>query len=148
MTDNKIELPATVEEARSLEPIQLYESEYFGEVISVYTRAQTIEDGYLHDVSETAREAGFIVPVAITNGVAVLCTPPKSNKIESFEGRLWDVLWMAFNAIKGNIPTQRVRDDLLYYKLRIGRANRVMKLHSGPGDHGEHVITIMLPDED
>ena len=38
-------------------------------VISVYTRAQAIEDGILVDVSETAREAGFRIPVAITRTV-------------------------------------------------------------------------------
>ncbi len=37
----------------------------FAPVISVYTRAQAIEDGVLVDVSETAREAGFRIPVAV-----------------------------------------------------------------------------------
>ena len=41
----------------------------FDPVISVYTRAQAIEDGILVDVSETAREAGFKIPVAITRAV-------------------------------------------------------------------------------
>ena len=36
----------------------------FAPVISAYTRAQAIEDGILVDVSETAREAGFKIPVA------------------------------------------------------------------------------------
>ena len=36
----------------------------FDPVISVYTRAQAIEDGIIVDVSETAREAGFNIPVA------------------------------------------------------------------------------------
>ena len=38
----------------------------FGPVLSAYTRAQAIEDGFLVDVSETAREAGFTIPVAVT----------------------------------------------------------------------------------
>ena len=41
----------------------------FDPVISVYTRAQAIEDGILVDVSETAREAGFRIPVAVTRSV-------------------------------------------------------------------------------
>ena len=36
------------------------------DLIHSYSRAQAIEDGVLVDVSETAREAGFTVPVAIT----------------------------------------------------------------------------------
>ncbi len=41
----------------------------FGPVLSAYTRAQAIEDGILVDVSETAREAGFTIPVAVTRTV-------------------------------------------------------------------------------
>ena len=42
-------------------------TELFGESIYRYTRAQAIEDGVLVDVTETAREAGFRCPVAITH---------------------------------------------------------------------------------
>ncbi len=41
----------------------------FAPVIFAYTRAQAIEDGVLVDVSETAREASFNIPVAITRTV-------------------------------------------------------------------------------
>jgi hypothetical protein len=62
------------------------------EVISVYTAEQAVEDGMLADVSETAHEMGYNkdFKVRITRSVYDLCTPPKSNKIQSFEGRLWD----------------------------------------------------------
>jgi len=45
---------------------QATEHPFFGEVVSVYTRAQAIADGVLIDVSEMAGEAGFRWPVAIT----------------------------------------------------------------------------------
>ena len=35
-------------------------------VISAYSRNQAIDDGFLVDVSDTAREAGFSIPVALT----------------------------------------------------------------------------------
>ena len=41
----------------------------FGPAISAYTRAQAIEDGILVDVSDTAREAGFNIPVTVTRTV-------------------------------------------------------------------------------
>ena len=41
----------------------------FDPAISAYTRAQAIEDGILVDVSDTAREAGFTIPVAVTRTV-------------------------------------------------------------------------------
>ena len=41
----------------------------FDPVIFAYTRAQAIEDGVLVDVSDTAREAGFKIPVAVSRSV-------------------------------------------------------------------------------
>ena len=38
----------------------------FGPVISAYTRQQAIADGVLVDVTTTASEAGFAIPVAVT----------------------------------------------------------------------------------
>ena len=38
-------------------------------IFSTYSRAQAIEDGILVDVSDTAREAGFTIPVALTRTV-------------------------------------------------------------------------------
>jgi len=70
-------------------------------LISRYTRTRAIEDGVLVDVSETAKEAGFKVPVAVTTGVWTLieATQAELEMCQSAEGRLWDVLWMAFLAM-------------------------------------------------
>ena len=38
-------------------------------IIARYTRAQAIEDGVLIDVSKMAKEAGFVIPVAVTDAV-------------------------------------------------------------------------------
>ena len=35
-------------------------------LISSYTRSEALADGVLVDVTETAREAGFVIPVALT----------------------------------------------------------------------------------
>ena len=45
---------------------QPMEDPIFGEVISIYTRAQALADGILIDAGSMAREAGFKWPVAIT----------------------------------------------------------------------------------
>ena len=42
-------------------------------VVHRYTRADAIRDGMLIDVTETAREAGFKIPVAITAAVQDQC---------------------------------------------------------------------------
>jgi len=78
------------------------------DLIYAYTRAQAIEDGVLVDVSETAREAGFRWPVALTAEVWGLIEniPPRFEGIQDVEGRLWDVLWMAKMATRrGGLET-------------------------------------------
>jgi len=64
--------------------------EVFGEVISSYSRADAIRDGFLIDVSKTAREAGWVIPVAVTARVWAKCVevaPGVSGQDEM--GRLW-----------------------------------------------------------
>jgi len=119
--------------------------EVFGEVISTYTRAQAIEDGVLVDVSVMARETGFRFPVAITAGVHDLIENiPPSQSHQDYKGRLWDVLYMA------SLAAKRGGSQVLY-KLILHHGRKkyaTLKMHIGPGDNGEPVITIMLPNED
>lgn len=131
-------------------------TELFGEVIYRYTRTQAIEDGVLVDVSETAREAGFRWPVAMTSAAWADCVAwsEEDNHRQVYQdesGRLWDVLWMAFVAIRSaNSGTQL--EYQLYRVPRDGRSVEArltsLKLVCGPGDAGEPVVTIMLPGED
>ena len=128
--------------------------EVFGEAISIYTRAQAINDGALVDVSETAREAGFKFPVAMTRAAWADCvewTDRDSNRQTSQDeaGRLWDVLWMASRAAR------RGGSETLFQLYRLPRGGRgikprivTLKMLCGPGDQGEPVITILLPEED
>jgi hypothetical protein len=117
------------------------------DLIHTYTRAQAIEDGVLVDVSETAGEAGFRWPVALTAGVWALIEdiPPRFQGIQDVQGRLWDVLWMARCAARRGSG----RETSYRLTLHHGRKTyATLKLVSGPGDEGEPVITIMLPGED
>ena len=126
----------------------------FTHFIHVYTRAEAIADGVLVDVSETAREAGFRYPVAMTRGAWADCvewtdadTARQTHQDEA--GRLWDVLFMASLAARRG---GRVQSVDLYRVPRGGRGVHArlttIKMVCGPGDEGEPVITIMLPDED
>ena len=120
------------------------------DIISIYTRAQAIEDGILIDVSELAKEAGFVVPIAVTNGVwSSIVVPPKKAKEqgECETGRLWDVLYIASLRIKEATGTE-VLFHILATKNRGTRKLVQLKANAGPGDNGELVITIMLPNED
>lgn len=119
-------------------------------VISTYTRKDAIEDGILEDISEIAQETGFTCPVAISQGVTytvhkALINPKYQN---DREGILWDILTMAKSAIKN----YEGDSNILSFKVIITGAGprkyHDLKLICGPGDQGEMVITILLPQED
>lgn len=127
----------------------------FNETIYTYSRAQAIEDGVLIDVTETAKEAGFKIPVAVTDSVwhdYIEWKNVKNKKaIQNTEGRLWDVLSMlrfACNRFKN--------ESEIMYRLYVVSRDRqavkpclvTLKAVIGGGDNGEPVITIMLPNED
>ena len=125
------------------------------DIISSYTRAQAIEDGMLVDVTATAKEAGFVYPVAMTAAAWADCVAwtdedTKRQAPQDEFGRLWDVLWMAKMAARSGGGT-----EILYTLYRVPRGGKAqkprlihLKLVCGPGDTPEPVITIMLPDED
>ncbi|QCM14328.1 hypothetical protein CFBP6625_28225 (plasmid) [Agrobacterium tumefaciens] len=127
------------------------------DVISAYTRAQGIADGVLVDVTETAREAGFRIPVALTRAAWVDCVEwteadeARKATTQDEAGRLWDVVWMAHLAARTAGNVERCLFDL-YRVPREGRGNRPRRvslaMHIGPGDNAEPVITIMQPNED
>lgn len=131
-------------------------TEIFGEPIHTYTRAQAIEDGVLIDVSETARDAGFSIPVALTSAAWADCVAwsEKDSKRQTHQdeaGRLWDVLWMGVTAARRGADQQSISFQL--YRLpRGGRSMRPrltrLVMHIGGSGNGEPVVTIMLPGED
>ena len=119
-------------------------------VIYSYTRAQAIEDGVLVDVTERAREAGLRYPVAVTQAVwADIITPDERARAfgQSESGRLWDTLYMLRHAAVG-VESSEIRYEV-YYVMKARQQRRLtLKAVCGPGDGGEPVLTIMLPEED
>ncbi|MFZ5489658.1 MAG: DUF6573 family protein [Pseudomonadota bacterium] len=137
--------------------------EFFGEPISIYTRAQAIEDGQLIDVSTTAREAGIVWPVALTAAAWADCVEwtdatesRKGYTGQSESGRLWDVVFMLGLAVRGAMRRGLDTTRPLFYEMvrtpREGRGvmpRRVrLKFTTGPDDCGQPCITVMLPSED
>jgi hypothetical protein len=45
------------------------------DLISAYSRSEALADGLLVDVTETAREAGFLYPVALTRAAGSCASP-------------------------------------------------------------------------
>jgi len=116
----------------------------FGEVIFAYTRAQAIQDGVLVDLSqfELIRRA-WKFPFA--------CTCAVWNAIESgirvdgndVNGILHDITLLAQIGIKLGPNGDIIRIDVL-----IGGKCERLKLHIGPGDTPEPVLTLMMENED
>ena len=132
-------------------------SGFFGTVISTYSRAQAIDDGVLIDAGSMAREAGFKWPVAVTSAAWCDCVAwsESDNQKQAYQdesGRLWDVLFMASHAIRAVSGSGDRRNFSLYRVPRNGQSQEAeevtLKLIVGPGDQGEPVITILLPNED
>ena len=120
------------------------------DLIHRYTRAEALEDGTLVDVTETAKGAGFRIPVALTRTAwsdCVAWTEEDNERVvyQDESGRLWDLLWMAINAARRNTEASRLE----FKVLRVPRDSRTgqpvsvtLVMDIGPGDQGEAVITI------
>ncbi len=129
----------------------------FDPVTSTYTRARAIEDGILVDVSDTAREAGFNIPVAVTRTVweRIVALPDGYRGFQDESGRLWDVLWMARHYALRAASSDRVTMSVLVRDIRkdLRDSHRPPRRHRpvmaiGAGDQGEAVITIMFSEDD
>ena len=133
-------------------------SDFFGDIIFSYTRTQAIADGVLIPVSpELCKDAGVIIPVCVTdtlwNGYI---DPVNLSQLpgQSVEGRLWDLLWMFRNCASS--PQWRGADRIRYrviFLMKTGKTRSRQETVTvigacGPGDDGEPVITLMLPEDD
>ena len=123
---------------------------FWGVPIHPHTRDEAMTDGVLFDVRETAREAGFRAPVALTAGVWAGVNNLSGRYVSaehSPEGRLWDLLFMAAHAA-GRRANRNTNSFVYALVMPVGDGNNYRaKCHVGPGDGGEPVVTIMRPDE-
>lgn len=123
------------------------------EVISAYSREQAFEDGVLVDVTETAREAGWKFPVALTQAVwNEYVKVPAKVKGQDEMGRLWDIVYMSVMSVRA-AKKKGKSGSMLLFMLYVRNDNRkpkpvTLKLIVGPGDNLEPVVTILLTDED
>jgi hypothetical protein len=123
----------------------------YGDIIHCYSRAQAIDDGVLVDVTETAREAGYKYPVALTHAVWASCVEvPDGVDGQDKAGRLWDILIMLRYAVRRSNAS-----DVVMFQLHVRNDNRhgtppllELKAMCGPDDDGNPCITIMEPCED
>jgi Family of unknown function (DUF6573) len=116
-----------------------------------YTRADALRDGVLIDASAVAREAGIRYPVALTSAAwARSVAVPPGVECQDEAGRLWDVLWLLRCAAGRSDGGPEVRFGVHVCRDNRDRTPPLVRLKAmcGPGDQGEPVVTVMLPDED
>lgn len=116
-------------------------TETFGEPISVYTRAQAIDDGALVDLSQWGREYGFRVPVCMTRALFNLVDIDSKGRstYESTRGRAHDVLTLGSLALRGALAR---KDTFAEFTVKIGRENQTLYI-TADGDG----VTVMLPED-
>ncbi len=117
-------------------------TEIFGEPISVYTRAQAIEDGVLVDLSDHADvRKVFKYPVAFTSDLWDEIVRGQGQRERTRNARIWDVCYMS-TAFKRDLSESR-----RVFKVKVGRRVLVLWADCGPGDDAEPVITIGFPSD-
>jgi len=135
------------------------------EIISTYSRAEAIADGFQVPVSQKiTKEAGILYPVFLTRSVYdKYVVAPKEMYHQNVEGRLWDILFM----FRMEAQSKKSSNMLFTFCCQLPDAgdwtsnekvcegNRLLRDVSlraviGPLDLDDPnpAITIMLPDED
>lgn len=116
------------------------------QALAVTTRTERVLNGELHAVTDLAREAGFVWPVAVTAAVwAKIQAIPPSQSHQDVTGRLWDVLYMASLAARRSSLSQGLLYRLI---MHVGRQTYItLKIVLEMDEVGDPVLTIMLPEE-
>ncbi len=126
---------------------------FWGEPVSVYTRAQAIEDGVLVDLGSIAPQVTrqhYKYPVACTAAVWGIIEQSVQNPryANDYPGVIHDILWMS----RMNVKQLSQDQSIALFQVIIHGAGRkrlyTFKIVAGPGDKGEPVLTVLLPDED
>jgi hypothetical protein len=136
-------------------PLPQSEDPLFGPIIYAYTHSQALADGVLVDVTETAKEVGFKLPVAITEALHNRLTSAKANANigQDYDGRLWDVLWIAAFTIKLADPgTDTVTFTLEQQEVEAknGQLQKVelrLRAVCDAGEEGKSAVTIGFPED-
>ena len=116
----------------------------FGETIYSYSRTQAIEDGVLVDLSQVdSIHQAWKHHFACTSAVWAIIEEALKRPGQDLTGICHDISFMAMIAI-------RKADDheFVLFRVIITGSTHTLKLHIGPGDTQEPVLTLMLPNED
>jgi len=105
------------------------------ELIYSFSRKNALADGVLVDVSDVAKQSDFLLPTVVSSNL--LAVIDAENQLP--------VLFAVFH---DKIKFKQGLEDILETQT-ISKTGRVITviLHIGPGDNGEPVLTMMLPED-
>ena len=106
------------------------DEEFGWNMISAYSRAQAIADGVLVDITDVARECGFVLPCVVTSHLAGDLTGDALKAL----------LWEFFCKIQAG---ESEENGLCIMGSTLGD----VWLHIGPGDTLDPVLTLMYPED-
>ncbi len=106
-------------------------------------------------LTEATKEAGFKLPVAITEALENRLTPTRADQGlgQDYDGCLWGVLWLAAFTIKladRGTDTLNFTVALQETDAKSGGPQTTelyIRAVCGPGDEGEPVMTIGFPED-
>lgn len=109
------------------------------------TRQDAIEDGDLIEITRMGRDLGITLPLAVSARAAQSMVPFPNIPQETVTENLWDTL----HAFRARACT--TTEGVFEFQVSLYQNGLVptltFKAAVSPGDDGEPVITIMLPDE-
>ena len=111
----------------------------FGAPCAIYTRAQALADGVLHDVTRIANEVGLPAQSAFTRSVMEWIGGADDPE---FAGTAYQVLWMTLGALWRHVRARRFSFGM----LRDGYT-MTFTVDLSDGDDGEPVLTIGFPQD-
>lgn len=119
-------------------------------VVSVYTRAQALEDGVIVDLNQIipVHESGYKYPIACTAAVWSIIETAVNNKkfCNDYAGVVWDILHMS-----RNYQIKKWQTGAWFKVIITGTGRKkihTFKIECHGGDNAEPVLTVMLPEED
>ncbi|WP_332450634.1 helix-turn-helix domain-containing protein [Methanoculleus sp.] len=110
------------------------------------TRQDAIDDGDLVEITRMGRDIGITLPLAVSERAAQSMVPFPNIPQEVVTENLWDTLHAFRDKACRTVEEEFEFQVSLYQNGFV--PTLTFKAAVSPGDDGEPVITIMLPDED
>ena len=110
------------------------------------TRRDAIDDGDLIEITRMGRDIGIAFPLAVSARAAQSMVPFPNIPQETVTENLWDIL----HAFRDRARTTTAEEFEFQASLYLNGLvpTITFKATVSPGDDGDPVITIMMPDED